>query len=152
MSNDEYQHQTFCNYIKSMKKEQAINALIKEADASLISDGYHTFKELYDHRNILFVILSKMIKSENARHVWRSIKHSDGTVNKGWFIMGINKEAGTQITYHLPIELWDVTGYAETLDKAPDFDNHNSTAVIERLKTLLILQVLRELQFHKKKI
>lgn len=136
-SNDIYQHQTFCNYINSMKKEQAINALIKDADSNLISDGYHTFKELYDHRNLLFVVLSKMIKFDNAHHVWRSIKESNGNMQKGWFIMGINKDPGNQITYHLPIDFWDLTGYAETLDKAPDFDGHSSGDVLERLKQLL---------------
>jgi hypothetical protein len=120
-----------------MKKEQAINALIKDADSNLISDGYHTFGELYEHRNLLFVVLTKMIKFDNTHHVWRSIKHSDGNMYKGWFIMGINKQPGTQITYHLPIKLWDITGYAETLDKAPDFDGHESSDVIERLKELL---------------
>lgn len=138
-SNDIYQHQSFCQYIKSMKniKEEALNTLIKDVNTSIISDGYHTFGELYSHRNMLFVILAKMIKQENAHHVWRSIKHSDSSMYKGWFIMGINKMPGEQITYHLPMDLWDSTYFAETLEKAPDYDKHTSEDVLERLKKLI---------------
>ena len=50
--------------------------------------------------------------------------------------MGINKEAGNQITYHLPIDCWDECKFAETLDKAPDYDNHTSNDAILRLKTI----------------
>lgn len=43
-----------------------INRLIQQSlpveQKELVSDGYHTFKELYDHRATLFVALS------NTRH------------------------------------------------------------------------------------
>lgn len=133
MSNDEYQHQTFCESIKMKNKEEAINALIKEANKSKISDGYHTFGELYDHRNLLFVKLCKRIREDNTTHVWRSIRQSDGNMDKDWFIMGINKEPGEQISYRLPIALWEQTMWAETLDKAPEWDGHSSADVLTRL-------------------
>jgi hypothetical protein len=134
MSNDEYQHQAFCKQMKS--KEAAVNVLIQSMDKSKISDGYHTFGELYDHRNMLFVNLCKLLKKQDF-HVWRSIKHSDGSMDKDWFIMGINKGHGNQITYHLPISMWDSTMWAETLDKAPDYDGHSSKDVLTRLTTLI---------------
>lgn len=121
----------------TQKKEDAINALIKDADKSKISDGYHTFGELYSHRNILFVKLAKFIKSENNRHVWRSIRQSDGSMDKDWFIMGIGKDAGDQISYHLPISMWEQTMFAETLDKAPEWDGHSSNDVLLRLTELV---------------
>jgi hypothetical protein len=114
-------------------KEEALNALIKEADKNKISDGYHTFGELYDHRNILFVKLAKLIKEANTHHVWRSIKQSDGSIDNDWFIMGVCKDAGEQISYHLPIALWTLTMFAETLDKAPEWDGHTSNDVLNRL-------------------
>lgn len=117
------------------KKEDAINALIKDVDKSKISDGYHTFGELYDHRNILFVKLAKLLRAENTHHVWRSIRQSDGSFDKDWFIMGIGKIAGEQISYHLPIAMWDLTMFAETLDKAPEWDGHTSKDVITRLNS-----------------
>ena len=51
-----------------------------------ISDGYHTFEELYEHRCALFVAL--LIKSPDIS--WYSLKHSDGSDWPGWFIDGRN--------------------------------------------------------------
>lgn len=136
MSNDEYQHQNFCQTIMK-NKEEAINALITHADKSKISDGYHTFGELYNHRNHLLINMCKLLKKEGTLEVWRSIKQSDGAMDKDWFIMGVNKEKGCQISYHLPITLWELTMWAETLDKAPEWDGHTSDEVIKRLIVLV---------------
>lgn len=104
-----------------------------------VSDGYHTFGELYDHRITLFIALCNVIMAGGYFKnpiVWRTKLHSDVSSFDGWFIMGINKEPGKQISYHLPIERWDDTDFAETLDKAPEFDGHTSADVLARLKTL----------------
>jgi len=122
-----------------MTKETAINTLINQEDINTksISDGYHTFGELYDHRIILYITLSRLLHSVNSSHkIWRTIKHSDNSIINGWFVMGINEEAGSQITYHLPIEYWDECRFAETLDKAPEYDNHSSKDVLLRLKNI----------------
>ena len=133
-----------------------INGTIKlnpDLDTNLISDGYHTFGELYDHRITLYVALCKNLQHtddiERACHqttgkftptygVWRSKKHSDGELAFGgtWFVLGIDKRKGEQITYHLPIERWDETEFAETLEVAPEFDGHTPKDVLERLKGL----------------
>jgi hypothetical protein len=68
--------------------------------------------------------------------VWRSEVNGDGTKWDGWFILGFVDDNGKQITYHLPIEKWNETSFAETIDKAPDFDGHTSDDVLERLKKL----------------
>lgn len=108
------------------------------------SDGYHTFTELYDHRIALFIALCKhmheLLGMENPEKfkVWRSKNHSDGEPAFGgtWFVLGIGTGKGQQITYHLPIDRWEETIFAETLEKAPDFDGHTSSDVLERLKLL----------------
>lgn len=112
-----------------------INRVIKvsQVDTNQISDGYHTFYDLYEHRIALFIALCKNVEWSK---VWKSIKHSDGTEMEGWFIMGIGKEAGQQITYHLPDFMWEECEFAETLNKAPEFDGHTSTDVLLRLKDL----------------
>ena len=105
-------------------------------------DGYHTFSELYDHRITLFIALCKKMANnleyagEDKGFVWRSKLHSDGTSFDDWFILGIGKANGKQITYHLPLSRWDETDFTETLDKAPDFDGHTSDDVLERLRRL----------------
>lgn len=119
-----------------MTKEGAINILIKDCHSDKISDGHHTFGELYEHRNMLFVKLCKMVHETNKLPVWRTIKGSDGLIHKGWFILGISKIPQTQISYHLPIELWDQVKFAETLDISP-YDGHTSKDVVQRLNTQL---------------
>ena len=103
-------------------------------------DGYHTFDELYDHRITLYIALCRWMTQEPKHYEmpWRSKKHSDGEFAFGgtWFVLGIGKEAGKQITYHLPIERWNETDFAETLEKAPIYDNHSSDDVLNRLKYL----------------
>jgi hypothetical protein len=98
-----------------------------------VSDGYHTFGELYDHRITLFIALCRCAGRQG---VWRSKKNGDGGEWDGWFILGINKEKGEQITYHLPISRWGETEFAETLEQAPEFDGHTSEDVLERFKKL----------------
>ena len=111
-----------------------------EADVS-ISDGYHTFDELYDHRVTLYIALCKQINHQpyndaDKFEVWRSKKHSDGTHYDGWFILGIGKEKGHQITYHIPNERWEETNFVDILETAPEFDGHTSQDVLNRIKLL----------------
>lgn len=112
----------------------AINELIKHVDANKVSDGYHTIGELYEHRVSLYIKLCKKLSFKEV--VWRSKLHSDGSSFDGWFLLGIHKEKNEQITYHLPIERWNETDYAETLDQAPEFDGHTSSDVLDRLRLL----------------
>lgn len=112
-------------------------------DTNLISDGYHTFGELYEHRITLFITLCRTLRqvgmlldSEAAIKVWRSKLHHDETAYDGWFIMGINLDKGNQISYHLPESKWQETNFCVTLTKAPEWDGHTSADVLERLKSL----------------
>ena len=117
-------------------------------------DGYHTFTELYEHRITLFIALCKSVQGnadmiwererdtstsrgmKQPTYVWRSKLHSDGTMFDGQFIMGIGIKPGEQITYHLPVEKWSLTDFAETLDKAPEFDGHTPSDVLNNLMKL----------------
>lgn len=103
-----------------------------------VSDGYHTFEELYDHRIRLYLCLCKNLTlHRNSKMVWCSTHHSDGSHWEGWFILGINYLPGQQITYHLPLKYWDeVAAFAKRLDKSPDWDGHTPEEVLERLKKL----------------
>lgn len=120
-----------------MLLENNINKRIKNPaiDTNLISDGYHTFGELYEHRIVLFIALCRFAVIDSM--VWRSKLHSDGSSWDGWFILGINISEGNQITYHLPISKWEETNFADDRDKAPDFDGHTSNDVLERIKNLI---------------
>jgi hypothetical protein len=117
-------------------KEKIINWLIKvtKSDTNKISDGYHTFEDLYEHRIELWIAFLNEVQN----NTWKSKKHSDGSIWKGWFIAGLGKEKGEQITYHLPIKYWSKLWGADTLSKAPEFDGHTSKDVIKRLQSLYI--------------
>lgn len=111
--------------------------------AESISDGYHTFEELYDHRISIFIALCKAIvdkgAAQDAARVWRSKRHSDGELCFGTgtqYVLGIGKEAGEQMTYHIPIERWDETDFVQEIERAPEFDGHTSADVLARLKTI----------------
>jgi hypothetical protein len=118
------------------------NNLILPCKVEEVSDGFHTFKELYEHRVILFIALCKAFYKDPQYQtglkadIWRSKLHADGTTFDGWFIMGMGRKKGEQITYHLPISKWEETNFAETRVKAPEWDGHTPADVLERLKNL----------------
>ena len=119
-----------------------INEMIQleSINANDVSDGYHTFGELYDHRVALFIALCNEIhylceECGGLEPCWKSKLHHDGTSYDGWFIAGIHKEKGEQISYHLPMKVWDDLNAPE-LDKAPEWDGHTPADVLERVKKL----------------
>ncbi len=91
-----------------------------------MSDGFHTFKELYEHRHSLFGAFL------NIYGGWKSKYHSDGSSLEGWFLAGTTLPGG-MITYHLPSRLWD-SFPAEELEFAPEWDGHESDDVVTRLQ------------------
>lgn len=128
-----------------------VNALIKTGkdykpdhdnyvDPNLVSDGFHTFGELYEHRITLFIALCYSIMANHGHSqefkVWKSKLHHDGSSYDGWFIMGIGKVKGEQISYHLPMSKWDESVNIPEYEKAPKWDGHTSNDVLERLKSL----------------
>lgn len=116
---------------------QDINEEIKGVDTNQISDGYHTFGELYEHRIALYIALLKgLVYQPEVYYIWRSRKHSDGSEWPSWFILGLDTRPGMQITYHIPAYLWEECAFANTLDKAPEWDGHTSSDVLERIKKL----------------
>lgn len=59
---------------------QAI-ASLTENEKELISDGYHTFKELYEHRIALYIALIHAIHEQeyhpSKKPCWKTRFHSD---------------------------------------------------------------------------
>ena len=106
--------------------------LIDVAEPGQVSDGFHTFDELYDHRCVLFAIL---ISNLRVTTTWKSRLHSDGSSWPGWFIAGLEIEPGKQITYHLPEKYWDICN-VEQFDRAPEWDGHSSADVLSRIIAL----------------
>ena len=97
---------------------------IPAADVGKMSDGYHTFADLYEQRLILSAALAK-----NNPNAWKSKRHEDGSVpfGGGWFIMGFDTDEGCY-TYHYELKDWDLFQCKE-LDKGKPWDGHTSKDV-----------------------
>lgn len=105
--------------------EQAELARQTGTPTGQISDGYHTFDELYEHRVTLWIALCRRVAGsvrESLNPTWRTKLHSDGTAFEGWFVLGIFFEAGHQITYHLPDSRWDQCYFAREIKQASEFE------------------------------
>jgi hypothetical protein len=88
-----------------------------------ISDGYHTFSELYAHRCTLFILLAL----SNPEHAyWR-----DG--HDGWPLVGIMTPYG-QISYHVPENMLHL--FKDKIKQGgPEWDKHTSGDVLDRMLT-----------------
>ena len=91
---------------------------------SQISDGDHTFADLYEQR----LILSAALANNNPK-AWKSRLHDDGEkpFGGGWFIMGFDTAEGPY-TYHYRLEDWSLFNCKE-LDRAKPYDGHTSKDV-----------------------
>lgn len=94
-----------------------------------VSDGYHTFGDLYKQR----LYLSAALFNTYPELAWKSRRHSDGSLcfDGGWFICGIQTPEG-QYTYHYQNKDWDLFKIPE-LKMAPEFDGHTSDDVTRLL-------------------
>lgn len=100
------------------------------------SDGYHTFNELYEHRNLLFLLAVNELAWNHT-----DIQTYSYWVEEhypGWDLVVLQGKTFAQISYHVPVSLR--AGYENTLPKRKsdsDYDGHTSHDVIVRLKQLL---------------
>jgi hypothetical protein len=104
----------------------------KLIETGKISDGYHTFDELYYHRMVLFSIIC----NQNKQCSWKSWLHHDGTMFDDYFIVGITTPEGN-FTYHYHKDNWDMFDVAN-YDKAPEWDGHLPEDIT---RLLLLLEV-----------
>lgn len=99
-----------------------------------VSDGYHTFDELYHHRAILFSVICNL----HPELAWKSKQHDDpnSPMYSGMFICGIETPSG-QATYHYDIDpYWDIFNVKE-LERAPKYDGHTPEDAINRIRSLI---------------
>ena len=102
-----------------------------------VSDGYHTFNELYHHRAVLFNVICNTFKDK----AWKSKKHDTGDMFDGMFIVGIETPQG-QATYHYDINpYWDMFKVKE-LPNAPKWDGHTPEESIRRISMLQVDNVI----------
>lgn len=124
--------------VKDLLDASGLARFVKPED---VSDGYNSFSELYQHRNLLFCVLLTLIHREELDKfdAWKSLKHSDGTMFEGgWFIAGLqDKDGHLQITYHMESKYWELLDVPE-VEFAPPYDGHTPEDVLERLVNILV--------------
>lgn len=98
--------------------------------ADCISDGYHTFGDLYKHRTYLLALA--MI---HLPYAWKARKHEDGTMFDGMFVVGFPTPNG-MVTYHCDNEYWNDFKVPE-IPHAPHFDGYSDADVLDREKAFL---------------
>lgn len=112
------------------------------ADVGDVSDGYHTFDELYEFRmlyNAAFFNNLAYLYDEylaGARPV-KSKRHSDGELCFGgdWFVVVVDLPTG-QISNHYELKDWHLFQVDE-VERAPEWDEHTPQDVAERLRAYL---------------
>ena len=94
--------------------------MIKDIGES--SDGYHTFNELYDHRNLLFINLC--LQMPDKAH-WK-----EGY--PGWPVLFLELPVG-QISYHVQEKYLPLFEKRIRRDDQRVWDGHTSPEVVNRL-------------------
>lgn len=142
-------------YLCGMKIDK-INQIIQESkadgkDTSQVSDGRHTFSDLYDIRLAYNVALFNewadqletvpgvfdqhgMNPLRPKHDVHKSHRHHDGELcfGGGCFIVVANLPSG-QISNHYEMKHWDLFRIPETEKAKYEWDGHASEDVIKRL-------------------
>lgn len=119
------------NMYSNDNKLREICEIANIKDIGDLSDGYHTFNQLYHQRAVLFAT----IVNQNKDISWKSFKHSDGKYcfdsNGEWFIVGIDTPEGSY-TYHYEKSYWDMFKCQE-LECGKEWDGHTEEDVTRLL-------------------
>ena len=125
-----------------------------------LSDGYHTFDELYEFRKMYNAVLFNEWATENEEEkenriavnkkhgtlrqfypkydVHKSWRHNDGELcfGGGWFIVSAMLPTGLN-SNHYKEEDWDLFKVPEVEKALYEFDGHTPQDVLVRLKSLI---------------
>lgn len=108
-----------------------------EGDMGQVSDGYHTFNELYRYR-LLYnaAFFNEIAKNGNIR-VCKSHNHSDGKecFGGGWFIVMAELPTG-QVSNHYENKYWNLFDVPE-LENAWEWDGHTPNEAADRIENFL---------------
>ena len=120
-------------------ERERINAICEVAGVTEIddlSDGFHTFRQLYYQRMMLFAVIVK----QNKDKAWKSLRHEDGELcfGGGWFIVGVDTPEGSY-TYHYEDNYFSLFDCKE-LELSKHWDGHTEKDVTR----LLSLPIMRK--------
>lgn len=114
---------------------------ITEEEIGEISDGYHTFNELYYYRmlyNAAFLnTLAWYQDNINTFNIYKSKRHHTGEecFGGGWFIVMVDLPTG-QVSNHYEMKYWDLFNIPEK-EIADEWDGHTPQIAAERLRNFI---------------
>jgi hypothetical protein len=102
----------------------------EQTDMGEVSDGYHTFNELYYYRMLYNAAFFNLLPKE---WVHKSKRHHTGEecFGGGWFIVMANLPTG-QISNHYELKDWDLFKIPEK-EFADEWDGHTPQEAAERI-------------------
>lgn len=111
--------------------------LPKGVSTGEVSDGFHTFNELYEFRKLYNALLFNLWYSRGEFFVHKSKRNYDGELcfGGGWFVVMAILPGG-QITNHYKLEDWDLFKVSETERAIVEYDGHTSKDVLDRLREI----------------
>lgn len=93
-----------------------------------ISDGYHTFDELYEHRCLLYIAWLTSAATPSDPYV--VLDHY-----KGWDLLVCNLPGQGQISYHVPCKYRELYRYIKVANEGVhEWDGHTSQDVLSRIE------------------
>ena len=110
-------------------REKAICEVAGIKDIGDLSDGFHTFNQLYYQRMMLFATIVK----QNRDRAWKSLRHEDGELcfGGGWFIVGVDTPEWSY-TYHYEDNYYSLFDCVE-LKRSKHWDGHTEKDVTRLL-------------------
>jgi hypothetical protein len=125
---------------KDINRAEADKMLAAIADcgaAGSVSDGYHTFDELYEYRKLYNAALFNEWALLGIHDVHKSTRHSDGEecFGGGWFVVVATLPSG-QISNHYKMGDYHLFRVPER-EKAIEWDGHTPKQAAERLRKFL---------------
>ena len=106
-----------------------------KTDMDHVSDGYHTFNELYEYRLLYNAAFFNELAKQGLYDVHKSKRHSNGEIPFGdpnWFIVVAELPTG-QISNHYEMKDWFLFQVPEK-ELSNEYDGHSPADVAERLR------------------
>lgn len=125
-----------CDYIELSELDNLmLEKQVEPKDKGEISDGYHTFNELYRYRMLYNAAFFNLLPKEL---VHKSKRHHDGEecFGGGWFIVMANLPTG-QISNHYKLKDWNLFQVPEKFT-ADEWDGHTPQDAADRLHKYLL--------------
>lgn len=124
-------HVRYQDGYESWSPAAPFEAAYHEGGMGDVSDGYHTFNELYRYRMLYNAAFFNELARQGKVKVCKSHRHSDGELcfGGGWFIVMAELPTG-QISNHYEDKDWDLFKVPE-LETAWEWDGHSPNEAVE---------------------